>query len=135
MQLLSHMYLRLIPAIYFMLLGIFFIVTEWSHSGFSSYSFSLYAALLLPVLIPVKFVWILFGIITSLVFGLFLLNGLIWFVQYVNGVYFRYPFDTFTVGFPFIIWTLFCAMWIGYTGLVAKDNVLYTLRLRKAGRR
>lgn len=130
MNIASHKHLRLIPAVYFMLLGIFFIVMELSHNGFSFYWFGMYAFLFLPVLIPLKLVWTLFGLVLSFVFGLFLLNGFIWFTQYLNGAYFKYPFDTFFVGFPFIIWTLLCAMSICHVGLTARDNIL--LRIKKA---
>ena len=124
MNIATRKYLRLIPAIYFMLLGTFFIVMELSHSGFSWYWFCIYAVLFLPILIPVRLVWITFGFVVSIIFGLFLLNGFAWLVQYLNGAYFKYPFDTFVIGFPFIIWTLLCALLIGYLGLKSEDNVL-----------
>ena len=125
----ARKYLRLIPAIYFMLLGSFSIVMEWSHNGFSLYWFSIYAVLFLPILIPVRLVWTTFGFVVSVIFGLFLLNGFGWFIQYLNGAHFKYPFDTFVFGFPFIIWSLLCAMSIGYIGLTSSDNIL--LRIRK----
>src|SRR5687767_13981860 len=105
MNIVTHKYLRLIPAIYFMLLGAFFIVMELSHNGLSL-RLCIYAVLFLPILIPVKLVWTTFGLILSFIFGLFLLNGFGWFIQYLNGAYFKYPFDTFVIGFPFVIWTL-----------------------------
>ena len=124
MNIASRKYLRWIPAIYFMLLGIFFIVMEISHNGFSFSWFAMYTLLFLPVIIPLRFVWTIFGLVLSFVFGLFLVNGFIWFTQYLNGTYFKYPFDTFVVGFPFIIWTLLCAISICYVGVTARDNIL-----------
>ena len=124
----KHKYLRLLPAIYFMLLGIFFIVMELLHSGFSLYWFCIYAALFLPVLIPIRPVWTLFGLIVSFIFSFLLLNQLGWLVQYLNGAYFKYPFDTFVVGFPFIIGTLLCGMALGYMGLASGENKLFRLR-------
>lgn len=131
MTIVTHKYLRLIPAIYFLLLGTFSIVMELSHNGLSWYWFCIYAILFLPILIPVRSVWIAFGLILSFIFGLILLNGFSWLVQYLNGAYFKYPFDTFVIGFPFIIWTLLCALSIGYVGLTAEQNVLLRIK-RKA---
>lgn len=127
----THKYLRLIPAIYFMLLGTFSIVMELSlHNGLSLYWGCIYVVLFLPILIPVKIVWTMFGLILSFVFGLILLNQFGWLIRYLNGAYFKYPFDTFVVGFPFIIWTLLCALSICYMGLTSKDNIL--LRIKRS---
>ena len=128
MKIIAHTYLRLIPAIYFMLLGTFSIVMELLHNGLSLYWFCIYAVLFLPMLIPVKPVWTMFGLILSFVFALFLLNGFGWLIQYLNGAYFRYPFETFVLGFPFIIWTLLCAMSICYIGLTSEDSILLRIR-------
>lgn len=128
MNISTHKHLQAIPAIYFMLLGTFFIVMELSHSGLSLYWFCMYAVLFLPILIPVKLVWTIFGITLSLIFGLLFLNQFVWFLQYVNGTYFKYPFDSFVVGFPFIIYTLLCALSFFYIGLTSEDNVLIRLK-------
>lgn len=129
-HLIHQKYLRLIPAIYFMLLAIFSIAMEVSYNQLSLIEFCLYVALLLPILIPVKIVWTLFGLILSFVAGLCLLNGFIWFIQYLNGSYFRYPFDTFAVGFPFILATLLCALSLCYTGLTSRDTFLLRILRR-----
>ena len=129
MTILTRKYFRLLPAIYFMLLGAFFIVMEGLHKGLSLLEFCTYGFLFLPMLIPVRFVWTIVGIILSFVFGFFLLNGFSWLIQYLNGAYFKYPFDTFVIGFPFIIWTLFCAMSLCCIGLTSEDSVL--LRVKK----
>jgi hypothetical protein len=124
MTLATRKYLRLLPAIYFVLLAIFSIAMEVSHNQLSLVEFCLYAAMLLPILIPVKIVWTLFGLILSFVAGLCLLNGFIWFIQYLNGSYFRYPFETFAIGFPFILTTLLCALSLCYTGLTSRHTFL-----------
>ena len=100
MNIVTNKYLRLIPAIYFMLLGAFFIVMELLHNGLSLYVFCIYAVLFLPILIPVRLVWTMFGIVLSFIFGYLLLIGFGWSIQYLNGAYFKYPFDTFVIGFP-----------------------------------
>lgn len=124
----ARKYLRLIPATYFMLLGIFAIVMELLNNGLTLHSFYIYAFLFLPILVPVKVVWITFGLILSFIFAVFLLNGFSWLIQYLNGAYFKYPFDTFVVGFPFIVWSLLCAMAICYAGLTSADNALLRIK-------
>ena len=128
MTILTRKYLRLIPAVYFLLLGAFFIVMEGLHNGLSLSEFCMYGFLFLPMLIPVRFVWTIFGIILSFVFGYFLLNGFSWLIQYLNGAYFKYPFDTFVIGFPFIIWTLLSAMALCWIGLTSEDNILLRIK-------
>lgn len=128
MNIITHKHLRLIPATYFMLLGSFSIVMELSHNGFSSYWFCIYAILFLPVLVPVRLVWTMFGLVLSFIFGVLLLISFGWFIQYLNGGYFKYPFDTFVIGVPFIIWTLLCAMLLCCVGLTSKDKILLRIK-------
>ena len=126
----KHKYLRLITAIYFALLGTFCIVMELSHDGLSLFEFCIYAFLFMPLLVPFRLVRTMFGVIVSLIFAVLLLNGLGWFVQYLNGAYFKYPLDTFVVGFPFIGWTLLCGVLIGWIGLTGESNI--SLRIKRA---
>ena len=128
MNLIARKYLRLIPALYFMLLGAFFIGMDLLHNKLSGRFLCAYAILFLPILIPIKHVWTIFGLIISLILGLILLQGLSWYIQYMNGVYMKYPFDTFVIGFPFITLTLLCALSIFYIGLKSEDNILLRKR-------
>ena len=124
MSMTTRSFIRFVPAVYFLFLGIVSMVMEFWSGGASPslLRFCLYAMLFLPGLAPTKLVWTVLGMLGVVVFGILLMVGFGWLIQYLNGTYFRYPFDTFVVGLPFNTWNLSCALWMPYLGLTSKDS-------------
>jgi hypothetical protein len=108
-------YFALVPAIYFASLGLFDI-------GMDLYHHTIYAQtwrnliLFIPLIFRHSKVYIVTGILLTLLWAYLLFVLFVWFLQYMQGKHFIDPAITFGFGGLFIGFSLFCSLAMLYAG-------------------
>ncbi len=116
-------YFRLIPAIYFGLIGIYDIGIDIWHHKLILFNLFIDVVLIIPLLINHRITHLVCGIL----FGILSLYGMfacfIFFVQYLQGKHFLYLFETLFVGPVFTSFSLLCALSLIYSCFPRSNNI------------
>lgn len=103
-------YVQLIPATYFMLLGVSMLVTDlFSKSGFAWKQFVFMLFLSVPFLIRKLWVYLISGICYSIVFGYVFIAATVFLVRHLSGEPFHNTAFDYIRVFTFIAISLACA--------------------------
>jgi hypothetical protein len=111
-------YIALIPAAYFMLIGLISIIADLvSNDKLIWMEFAFYGLFMLPFILRNRIVYLITGTIFALLAGCISLELFSWYVDYLRGRSFSDPLATFGVGTLFATATIFCSLCLLYMAL------------------